>query len=254
MRRVSIVRRLTERYRWLVIGGFVVFPPVAFCSGIGALSGVRLVMSPIPGSPGIGAFSLVLVSLLLLAWGGAVGNALRRVRNPYGLPDLVRLARYGPLPNLLNLIDDELADETQVTYIGRWVRSFLPGSQGDLLDSMVWLTPSWLIHVKDNGHRMAFFRLDSIVSVAVHEYGLVVTDQHKEQRKIYGTQAGVLRLLAEILTRVPWILTHFNPAAEKTWNQNREQIIGQVSQLREERPAVRPTPAAEQADPDEPEG
>jgi hypothetical protein len=41
-------------------------------------------------------------------------------------------------------------------------------------------------------------------------------------------------LLAEVLTRVPWALSHFDPETEKTWTEKRQQIIAQVVQLREQ--------------------
>jgi hypothetical protein len=257
MRQVSIVRRLNARYRRLLIGGIVVFPLVAFVVvGVGQIELDLLISCSRVDLAVSGVIFLVLVSALLLVWVLAVGNALRKVLYPDSHPDLLRLARYGPLPNLLHAIETELADQTQVRCIGQpvgWLGSLFEETHGDLDNSMVCLTPSWLIQVTEDGDRIMFFRLDSVVQAGLRDGAVVVIDQHKKQREITGAPRSVLRLLTEILRRAPGAVNPYDSSTGKTWKQNRDQIIAQVSQLGEEQSASRQTPEAEQVGPEYPD-
>ena len=62
-----------------------------------------------------------------------------------------------------------------------------------------------------------------------------------------------MRLLAEILTRVPWAINHFHSPIDKTWDQHKHQIIAQVAQRRQEHFTAHPASLPEQATQELPE-
>jgi len=171
--------------------------------------------------------------LLLVVYVFALAQAIWRLMTLVRHPDLVDLARYGPPSKVLPAIEAELADEQQVVRVGKLIRSLrVVKEAGDLGHAEVQFTPSWLIYVTAEGSRMQFFRLDSIVLAGRIANSVVLADEYGSRLEIPGTEAGVTRLLAEVLTRVPWALNHFDSETENTWADNRQQIIAQVDQRR----------------------
>ena len=63
---------------------------------------------------------------------------------------------------------------------------------------------------------------------------MVLIDDRDHWLKIPGTEGGRMRLLAEILERVPWALNHFEPETEKAWADNRVQVVSHVRQRRDQ--------------------
>jgi hypothetical protein len=102
--------------------------------------------------------------------------------------------------------------------------------------------------VPEEGTRLTFFELDSIVIAARRGNSLFLMDQHQANLIIPGTEGGLLRLLAEILTRVPWALNHFEPEVEKSWTENPQRVITEVQERRGQVLAPRKEIAEEQHD------
>ena len=154
-------------------------------------------------------------------------------------PDLVDLSRYGPLSELVPAIEAELADPAKVKRFGvrldllgrLWPRL---GFYEELGPYEVFLSPSWLIFVWREGDRMSFFHLPSLVVAALAKKRVVLIDDRNHWLKIPGTEGGRMRLLAEILERVPWALNHFDPETEKAWADNRVQVVSHVRQRRDQ--------------------
>jgi len=175
----------------------------------------------------VGLFGLLLLGIIVVAvW------RLVRIDDH---PDLVALRRYGELDVLLPQIEEELSTPGQLVRIGEMPKSFLMTSEegGELDFTEVWIAPTWLIHVVRGAIRMHFFRLDSLVLVYPEENKVVLADVHGVHVEVSGTDAGRARLLAEILVRVPWALNHFDRETQKTWTENRQEIIAEVAQRRQ---------------------
>jgi hypothetical protein len=64
----------------------------------------------------------------------------------------------------------------------------------------------------------------------------VFIDRHDVKVEVVGTVPGITRLMAQVLTRVPWALDRFDAAMQRTWAENREQIIAEVDRRRGVRP------------------
>jgi hypothetical protein len=232
MGKVTIKRYLGRQYRRFLIGSVLVFPLVAVVMGFAIWARSRGSLT-----------AALLVVGYLIALGFAVWRLLTMDRHP----DLVRLSRYGPLAELLPSIEAELADPGQVAKVGRMMRSFQLTTEtgGDLGHDEVWFTPSWLINVTGQGTRMRFFALDSLVLVARVGNSVLLADDCDERVEIPGTPAGATRLLAEILARVPWVLNRFDADTEKSWTENRQEIVAEVSRRREQIKASRPGSAVQ---------
>lgn len=149
-------------------------------------------------------------------------------------PDLQALARYGPPQEVVDVIDAELSDSQQVTRIGKGLRSFQMQVENDLGFDEIYLTPSWLVYFSGPDlDQFQVFHLDSLILVGRRDKQVVLIDRHGIEAKITGTYAGLTRLLAEILARVPWALSHFDEETERTWRDNRDQIITAVDRKRQ---------------------
>jgi hypothetical protein len=151
--------------------------------------------------------SVVFLSAALATLGVIVGwKAVREVRSWRRHPDVLALARYGPPEEVVAAVDAELA-------VGRQVRRL-----GD-----AYLTASWLVHLPRDGAWFGCLRLDSIVracggsgwrsiapGVRVGAPAKVVfEDRHGSKLSVFDEEACVIRLLAEVLARVPGVLARF---------------------------------------------
>jgi hypothetical protein len=178
----------------------------------------------------LGGASMSAMGLLLAGW------AALRVAWVYDCRyrDLRALGRYGPPPEVVAAIDAEVLGRRRLVRLGRLptflnpVTFFNPSYEpGELCGHQVILTESWLLDFwRDasavdghEGDRVNVLRLTDLVSAAQEESGatgavLVLIDRHGAGLAVYGTEAAVGRLLAEVLARVPWVLGRFEPQAE----------------------------------------
>lgn len=239
MARYSIRRQLGRHHRLILASSLLLVPLMAVLT-YQVLGNRR---PPWNWSP----WELVSVVAMWPLWLGVNLFSLWRLCTLDRHSDLQALARYGLVPDLVAEIETELADPTQVAQVGWVFRSFqLQDLQesglvkpfqlyaGELGDTEVWLTPSWFIWVVVRGTRMHFFRMDSIVAVFRQGLAVVLIDQHGVRVTIPGTDAGVTRLLAEVLVRVPWALSHFDEKMEKTMKENPTQVIAEVEFRRQQ--------------------
>jgi hypothetical protein len=135
---------------------------------------------------------------------------------------------------MVDQIDKEMRG-SHVVSIGSPIKSFrLLSSSDELGKDQVLLTPSWLIHLIQLGTDFQFMRLDSVVMA--FRTGSVVTliDRYDVRLEIRGTLDGLTRLLAEILARVPWALSHFDADTERHWTENRQEIIAKMDRRRQQ--------------------
>jgi hypothetical protein len=192
----------------------------------------------------LGLFAALLaVGVALIGWSVRLWRRLDRH------PSVLALARYGPPGEVVTAIDAELAGPKQVLRIGRRLRSFRLdlGGARDLYGEVL-LTPSWLVCLGDEGQDLVGVQqLESVVwayraadpsPAALLSLGrceaAVIVDRHGVGLRIPGTEAGVTRLLAEILTRVPWALSRFDEETQRAWNDDRERIIADVDRRRDQ--------------------
>lgn len=233
MRKFKIKRQLGSQYCQFLIGSLLVLPLVLMLAW-GLLRE--------KGTPAPTAYALMVVVVLglLLLYFGALGFCLWRLFHMDRHSDLVQLGRYGPLADLLPAIEAELADPKQVAKVGRTRRSFrmTTASDGDLAYNEVWFTPSWLIYNAAEANRMQFFRLDSLVLAARLSGAVLLADEQGARLEIPGTDAGVTRLLAELLMRIPWVLNHFDAEVDTKLQENRQQIVAAV-ELRRQQAQIR---------------
>jgi hypothetical protein len=145
-------------------------------------------------------------------------------------------------------IEAELADTENLVSIGRPLKSLsLPSWRtGELGGTQVLLTPSWLVCLwGEEGSRLSVQKMDDLVAVyrrdgaRVEDFGrvrsfsrAVFLDRHNVKTEVAGTVEGVSRLLAGVVTRVPWALTQFDSVTQRKWDENREQIIAEVDHRR----------------------
>jgi hypothetical protein len=159
-------------------------------------------------------------------------------------PDFQALARYGPPREVIAAIDAELAEPGQVRRLGKGAGSLQWGANADLVFNEVYLTRSWLISLAGTDWtRLKVFRLDSLVVACRREGHAVLVDRHGVRARVPGTDAGLTRLLAEILVRVPWALNRFDEEAERAWQDNRDQVIAAVDRKRQEIRKSSPPPS-----------
>lgn len=178
----------------------------------------------------IGLFWLILFGIVLVSFWRLVHMDRH--------PDLIALARYGVPDELLPQMEAELADPSQAVRI-----ELTPGGfqlTFEVIKADVYLTRSWLIHINREGlwmhflqlDRMHFLRLDRLVLVYREDRKMILADSFGVRHVISGSEAGRVRLMAEILVRVPWALNRFDPEIEKTWTEDRQAIVAQVEKRR----------------------
>jgi hypothetical protein len=63
-------------------------------------------------------------------------------------------------------------------------------------------------------------------------------DRHDYQLEIPGTEQGLTRLMAEVIARIPWALTHFAEASARRWRDNREQVVAEAGRRRVRGPST----------------
>jgi hypothetical protein len=176
---------------------------------------------------GIGVFFAICLLRLI---GNALGNLLWLNHHSC----LKGLSRYGPVKPLVDEIERELADGSGVVRIGTTAQSLQLFGDLDtaLHDAEVWLTPSWLIYIPSQGTDLVFFRFDSLVSSHHDGMTLNLFDRFEVRWQIPGTVDGLTHLAAEILVRVPWVLSRFDAETERRWNENRQEVLAEVDQRR----------------------
>jgi hypothetical protein len=156
-------------------------------------------------------------------------NMARLVRHP----GILELVRFGPPLELMADVDTELADTGRVKHLCGELSCWRGWDFKD-----VYLTPFWLVYrfgpVGSWGVGLQIFLLGSVVVGCRHGHHVVVIDRHGVRADIPGNDAGLTRLLAEILVRVPWALSRFDEESERTWHEDREQIIAAVDRRRQE--------------------
>jgi hypothetical protein len=183
---------------------------------------------------------LALTSLGLACWSAWV--LLRWDRHP----DLLAMARYGPPAEVMKAVDDEMIDDQVLVRVGKVQKSFSSVTtlaHLELGGAEVVLTDSWLLHLwGEDGHRVNVMRLEDLLcasrAIDVREDGvgaaLVLVDRHDVRLNLVGTQAGIGRLVAEVLARVPWAMERFDAETERAWEEDRTGVLAEVDRRREQ--------------------
>jgi hypothetical protein len=231
MEQISIKDKLSWPYYYYLVNTAVLLVGVSWPAGALFLD---FLANPAKYWQGAG-FAIFL--WLILA--GIIFVAARRLFQIDRHPDLIALARYGPLDELVPQIEAELVDSYQAVQIGCMPKSFQMAvelwnqKRAELADAEVWITRSWLVYMVREAIRMQFFRLDSLVLVYPEGNKVILADTQGVRLEVSGTEAGRARLLAEVLTRVPWALNRFDAEIETTWNKDRQKIVAQVELRRQ---------------------
>jgi hypothetical protein len=234
----SFIRRQLRRYPWRL-----------FLVSLGVLPVFSLLLFSVVTHQKAGGVRWFLICLLfgiaiLCLLGVVVLGAWRLFRIDQHL-DVQALARYGPPREVVAAIDAELAEGKQVTRVGQGLRSFQVPVRNELGYNEVYLTPSWLVHFSgpELSH-VQVFHLDSLILAGRRGDRVVLADRHGVEAEIPGTDTGLTRLLAEILVRVPWALNRFDEETERTWRDDRDQIIAAVDRQRQDirKPSPPPSP------------
>jgi hypothetical protein len=167
--------------------------------------------------------------------------------------DLVALDRYGDRDKLLRQIEDELEDRRGIVRVGRTLRSFdLNRDTSELSNVEVLLTPSWVVSFPA-ADRVQFLRVDDIVWAYREGEAVMAADRHGVRLRLVGEEGPLRHVLAEILLRVPWALSHHDDDTERKWTSNSQQIVTEVDVRRREIMARRPPASVPSPDPDKSE-
>ena len=155
------------------------------------------------------------------------------------------LAAFGPPLAVARAIDLELANAAEIVYIGKPLRSFRLSSS---LHQRVQVTRSWVVQPTSYGVRVA--RLDDIIWVQkgsgfLLEFGaptayVEVKVRRGEDVRFPLADTDARRLLLELLTRLPWVLSGFEPERDRQWQANREQVVQAVEQERQQIQSLSP--------------
>lgn len=198
----------------------------------------------LPGALAIGVVVRKLVEMFVPLW-----------RQPAG----VALWRHGEPQQVLADVNAEMGATTGVIWIGGRSMSngFSPDYPYSPYSAEVYLTPSWLVcFVGIRVDRLAVFRLADVVSVARirppwkhlltypfdrHTW-VTVLDRHGVRLNMLLVTASATRLLAEVLARVPWAVSHFGAATPHDADADLSRFIAEVDRRREELRVTGQTP------------
>lgn len=228
----DIIRRLLERRAFeLQSLGLALMMACGPCS-CGMLAAL-------PASAANGFFAFALVCLMGLMGPTGLGMViwgwfwLYRIAHH---PDIQRLWRYGPPEAALRELTAEVDAGVGVTYLGDPARIRAVLSDGPPSD-VILITPSWLVYFPGSDlNRVDCMRLDSLVWV-YRDQGrpagnVVLHDRYGVRLEIPGEGDDLSRLIAEVVARVPWALTHFDEELGRRWRDEREQIVAEADRRR----------------------
>jgi hypothetical protein len=166
-------------------------------------------------------------------------------------PDGTALKRYGEPQQVIDAVNAEMAGAPRMIRIGERHRSFRMPSTAEAspYSDEVYLTPSWIVSFSGvAGDRLTIFRLADIVLASrvrtpwtrllstpyfSHSW-VTLIDRHAVRLNLLLPNASAARLLAEVLTRVPWALGRFNLAARHTSDAAYGHFVAEANRRREE--------------------
>lgn len=161
-----------------------------------------------------------------------------------------RLAAFGPPYEVAAAIDKELADKGEVVQIGRALRAFRLSND---LHQPTFVTRSWALQFTD--FRLHVVRLEDVVWVRKALFWSATADSGASWRANYfvevkvrkgstvyfgGREADVDRLLFELISRQPWVLSGANERWDELWRIDQGQVFERVEAQREQVQAQRP--------------
>ncbi len=138
-----------------------------------------------------------------------------------------------------------------VIQIGKRIGSYQISGKADAstYSAEVYLTPSWAVCFSGiYGDRLTVFRLSDVVLAArintpwlhrlftplfTHTW-VTLRESHGVRVKLPLPNAGATRLLAEVLARVPWVASHFDPATSRETETDFARFVAAVDRRREE--------------------
>jgi len=189
-------------------------------------------------------YGIILAGVGALVWGVCL------ILRPRWHPVLRRLAAFGPPEEVAASIDRELADTAEVLRIGEPRRSFRLAMT--LIPPVV-VTRSWLVQGTEFGLRLV--RLEDIVWVqrviftppltviddqASFFHGVAVMVREGKDERFILSETDTHRLLVALLTRLPWVLSGFDPGREQQWRAGAEPLWNAVQQERQQIQALSP--------------
>jgi hypothetical protein len=261
MIRRGFVYRLLVRWPVRYLGCGVVF------AALGLFLGLLVVLDLVKSVRGQTLSEGDLIFALILSLPGLAGLALvvltlrELVRPPDRHPAVLALARYGDPRQVVAAVDAEMARPWDVVRIGHRLRSFAyaPTGGGDTYTAEAYLTRSWLVCLtggerdgrtlfRSDGDRLTIFRLNDIVLASrvpapptpvlfapVRRYDWVaVIDRHGVRLDMPFREPDAVRLLAEVLGRVPWVVNRFDPDSPHAPGADPGHFVAEADRRREE--------------------
>jgi hypothetical protein len=256
-----VYRRLVQRpLRYFALG--VVLAVLGLWGGTFE---VRILLRAMGGQPTSAGDYLVLAASFGVCGLGVGGLALMAyaVRGAVTLldrhPDVTDLARYGPPRQVVAAVDAEMADKKGVVAIRPVVRSFQLNSE---YWTQAYLTPRWLIFERNKeGDELSIFRLEDVVVASRTDAPkvnvlarplfppawVVLVDRHGFSVRLPFQNECAVRLLAEVLSRVPWVFAHFEPKVSADAGADLGRIVAEADRRRaetrvtEQRPPTSPS-------------
>jgi hypothetical protein len=182
------------------------------------------------------------ISLGVAGWGAW---ALLRTEHH---EDWRALARYGPPREVAAAVEAELEAGDQVVSVGQPIKALRLATKRcqEVNGRQALITPSWLVYLWGaDDDRATVFRLQDLIVVHRGEttisnllgFGVsgsvgIFIDRYKVRLRVAGTDEGVGRLVANVLTRVPWARRRFDLRTQQAWEENPEQVIADVNRIR----------------------
>ena len=178
------------------------------------------------GSGPVWAVLLVLLGVALWVVAGVLA------RWPGLRPSYRCLRAFGPPEKLIAAIDAELADPAGVVFVGKPPRVFTSSTN---MTRRLLLTRSWLLQFLPTLEvravplaEIVWVRKTPAPREAEHEYFVLVRTRKGVGEVFPVKKAEADQLLFELVGRLPWVMTGYDPVWESAWLSDRARLLAHV--------------------------
>jgi hypothetical protein len=178
---------------------------------------------------GLGYFGLGIGSICLGIGGWNVFNVFKRQGKLEFHPLWKKLAKFGDPETITAEVNSQIANDSNQFHANKSIT----------------ITRSWLI--RKTTYNLDLFSLEQIAwiyqKVTQHRrngvpvgktYAAVMIGQNGEALEIPAKEAEVMKILAEIIQRIPWVVVGYSDEIRNLWQKDRTSFLAILQQRREE--------------------